>query len=775
MTDVISQAIHLRKGGNYRQALALLEERPATSAALHCEKGLNLYFLGQHSSAAAYFRQALALEPSNLAALVNLGACLNDLGNHQEAISSYEKALLLDPANASAWGNLAKALHDSGEFERSIYCYHRALDTHRAPQHLRGLALAYRKSGRFDRSRELLLEALAINPNDERAHFGLAMNCFYLEEYEEGLKEFEWRAKLTKQQNFRRESPAIFSKPEYFGGSLAGKTLLLYTEQGFGDSIQFSRFIPLVREQAARIVMWCRPGLGKLFAANFPVDHVSEDMNQLPPFDTHLSLMSLPRYFDPTLQALQNFAPYIKPIEGHQTSVERVAGKINVGLVWGAEQLGYEYANKKIPLEMLTPLFDIPGIAWHSLQVGPDSEDLKEFPLAHRLQHHGNKFHDFVDTAAAVAELDLIISVDTAVAHLAGAMGKPTWVLLPKYADWRWRADGQRITWYPSTRLYRQDSHGDWSPVIYRITQDSTKSVKPRRQKSTMKTIYLHIGFHKTGTTSIQEALRLNSDYLSKKGIIYYQDPAYPNTSFGNHTLALSIRNIEHPQIKIKESQQQVWDRFLDVINKTYHQKIVVSSEVFMEGVKKEYIRERLDAFKVKIIIFLREQSAWFDSNYAEKVKHGYEQTPEKYFLEEKNQRLDYFSEIERWATLFGEDNLILEDYDRASRNKGLIPYFLNHIDLASIDQEKLAGSNLKLNTRFPSHFINLLLSHNQLGLSYNDKMALTQTLAKVLKIHPILSNLPTFKIDDELRQEIKIACRNSNVLLKQKYNIDFL
>jgi len=470
MTEHLSQAIALRKHGHYRDALALLDRSEPAGASWYCEKGLNCYWLGEHACATNYFAQAIALEPSNVAALVNIGACFNELGKHHDAITSYEKALLIDPANTSAWGNLAKALHDSGEFEQSIYCYHRALEKNRSPQHLRGLALAYRKSGRFDRSRELLLEALAINNQDERAHFGLAMTHFYLEEYEEGFKEFEWRSRLTKQQNFRRDSPEIFSKPEYLGGSLEGKTLLLYTEQGFGDSLQFSRFIPLLRDKAERIFMWCRPGLGKLFAANFAVDHVSEDMKALPPFDMHLSLMSLPRYFDPTLQALNTFVPYIRAIEGHQTCLERIAGKLNVGLVWSAEQLGYEYANKKVPLNILAPLFNIPGITWHSLQVGPDSEDLKEFPLAHRIHHHGDKFRDFADTAAAVQAIDLIISVDTSVAHLAGAMGKPVWVLLPKYADWRWSARGEHSFWYWNSRTFQQRSHNNWQSVVEHVT-----------------------------------------------------------------------------------------------------------------------------------------------------------------------------------------------------------------------------------------------------------------------------------------------------------------
>jgi tetratricopeptide (TPR) repeat protein len=475
MSELLNQAIVGRRSGDYLKALAVLEDlasRSTLSAEANCEMGLNLYLLGRLSEASTYYKRALAVKPDYLAALVNLGACHNDLGNHRDAISCYEKALKMEPSSGAIWGNLAKALHESGEFERSIYCYEKALQFQRAPKYLRGLALAWRKCGRYDRSRALLEEALTIDPNDERAHVSLAMNCFYLDEYTEGLREFEWRSKLPDQLAFRRESPAIFRKPEYQGEHISNKTLLLYTEQDVGESIQFSRFIQLAKEKAGRVVMCCKPGMAKLFAANFPVDEVSEDKDALPDFDCQLSLMSLPFHFDPEFARLNDTGPYIKPIKGSKSVLKKTAKKLNVGLVWGADQHGYSLPNKKVPLQLLAPLFEISGIAWHSLQSGQDADDLHNFVHRDKINSIGHLLKDFADTANAIAKLDLVISCDSAVAHLAGAMGKPVWVLVPKQTEWCWLSDGGVGRWYTASQVYQQISHNDWRRVVDRVASD---------------------------------------------------------------------------------------------------------------------------------------------------------------------------------------------------------------------------------------------------------------------------------------------------------------
>lgn len=476
--SMLQQAVNLRRDKHYQQALDLLQtsDLPDTkSADFYFEIGYIYYRMGNRKEAAKAWEKCLEQRPNDKNALLNLGACYNDLGRNPEAIALYEKLLVRYPDTPSAWSNLAKALHDNNEHESSIYCYQQALKNQRNPQNLRGLALAWRKVGRYDRSRELLEEALRINPDDVGAHFGMAMNCLYQEQYAEGTKEFEWRLQLPKQLNFKAESPTLFTAPKYNGESLKGKTLLVWTEQGFGDSLQYARFLSLAREQADKLVMWCRPGLGRLLKANFPLDAVTEDKQDLPAHDFQLSLMSLPYFFDPNLESLEKFAPYLRPVKRQKAIIKKTPKNKNIGLVWGAEQLGYEYANKKVPLEQLAPLFNLPGITWHSLQVGGDARDLDTFADAHKIIHHGDKLKDFADTARAIQDLDLIISVDTSVTHLAGAMGKPVWVMLHKTADWRWHSDSGEGRWYPSSRLFVQQTPNDWHRPISLIASHLLK------------------------------------------------------------------------------------------------------------------------------------------------------------------------------------------------------------------------------------------------------------------------------------------------------------
>lgn len=473
--SLIESARSARSRGETALAIRILEEAVtqwSENPAIYFELGLSYYRKGDLEQATVAYLQALEYSPRHKSALVNLGVCYNEAGQNLLAIECYEKALAIDPATGTAWGNLAKAWHDNNEHETSIYCYLKALHYNRSTQTLRGLALAYRKCRRYDRSEALLKEVLERNPDDARAHFGLAMGYLYQEDYKQALPHFEWRAHLPKQKSFQQDHPSIFQKPAFSGEDLTHKTLLLYTEQGFGDNLQYARFIAHARTRASRVVMWCRKGLGRLFQHCYPLDEITEDSGTLPEFDCHASLMSLPFFFDRELASLRNFSPYIFPAPNQPELFHKIPGKLNVGLVWGAEQLGYEHSNKKVPLEMLAPLFSIPGIAWVSLQVGKDSEDLKSFSEAKKIIDLGSKLKDFADTASVVDELDLVISCDTSVAHLAGGMGKPLWVMLHGNPDWRWHSDNDHCPWYPSSRLYRQKALGSWDYVIRRLCED---------------------------------------------------------------------------------------------------------------------------------------------------------------------------------------------------------------------------------------------------------------------------------------------------------------
>ncbi|KJS05720.1 MAG: hypothetical protein VR73_11760 [Gammaproteobacteria bacterium BRH_c0] len=485
--QLLQQALAANARGDVDNALRLFGEAIALTpgnATLHNELGVHYYHRGMIPEARDAFHEAVRLDPQFSRALTNLGACHNELGDNLAAITCHEKAMTVDPTMVDAWANAGKAWNELEEFEMAIACYRRAMVINPRPDVQRGLAKAYRKSGRYDRSRQLLLDVVQQKPADADAHFGLALTHFHLEEYAEAVKEFEWRMQVKEMIQHRKDLHPIFDRPAWSGQDLTDKTLLIHTEQGFGDNLQFARFIELVRPHVGKLVMWCRPGLGRLFKHCFDVADISENVFKLPAFDYQLPLLSIPFHFDPALATLDSFAPYICAPARDKPLFVTEPTSLNIGLVWGASDSGFDHQNKKVPLNLLKPLLDIPGTAWHSLQVGSDKTDISNAEVAGKLIDLAPKLGDFADTASAVDQLDLVISCDTSVAHLVGAMGKPLWMMLKKNPDWRWHSDGENTAWYPTARLYRQDTCGDWSRVVRRISRDLIHQVSAH-QKST--------------------------------------------------------------------------------------------------------------------------------------------------------------------------------------------------------------------------------------------------------------------------------------------------
>lgn len=478
--QTLKQALAASAKGDVDNALRLFAEAIRLSpdnAVLHNELGVHYYHRSMIPEARDAFMEAVRLNPNFSRALTNLGACHNELGDNTAAISCHEKAIAVEPQMVDAWANAGKAWNELEEFEMAIACYRRAIGIKPRPDVLRGLAKAYRKSGRYDRSRQLLLDAVQQNPADADAHFGLALTHFHLEEYPEAIREFEWRMQVKEMIQHRKDLYPIFDRPAWSGQDLSDKTLLVHTEQGFGDNLQFARFIALLRLHVGKLVMWCRPGLGQLFQHCFDIADISENVFKLPAFDYQLPLLSLPFHFDPALATLDNFAPYISAPAREKPLFTPDPATVNIGLVWGASDSGFDHQNKKVPLNQLRPLLDIPGTRWYSLQVGSDKTDITNADVSDRLIDLAPLLGNFADTAHAVEQLDLVISCDTSVAHLVGAMGKPLWVMLKKNPDWRWHSDGETTTWYPSARLYRQDTCGDWSRVVRRIARDLNQKV----------------------------------------------------------------------------------------------------------------------------------------------------------------------------------------------------------------------------------------------------------------------------------------------------------
>jgi tetratricopeptide (TPR) repeat protein len=414
-----------------RQAAAAHPPQPYALAAL----GNALMFENQLEEAEGWFRQALALLPQEGRILVNLAHCLHLQDRLEEAADCLQQAIPLLPKDAQPHNNLGTVLQEQN-------CLEAALESYR-----RGLQLA---------------------PDSPEIHYNLATALLTLGRSKEGWREYEWR--------LQRQGAAYprFPQPLWTGSPLGQQTLLIYAEQGLGDTIQFVRYLPLLAaaHPQASLYFRCPPSLVELLRASFPQVQIISETDPLPPFDWHLPLLSLPHRLGTTLETIPACLPYLVcPPESSAWPEEwpEVPQKgMKVGLVWASGRRADLALNrvqrlKSCPLSLFLEYLDLPQVQWVSLQVGEDLSQVEPLLKQHQVVELGSRFQNFVDTARAVAQLDLVISVDTAVAHLAGALGKPVWVLLPFAADWRWLLQRQDSPWYPGVmRLFRQEARGNW-------------------------------------------------------------------------------------------------------------------------------------------------------------------------------------------------------------------------------------------------------------------------------------------------------------------------
>jgi hypothetical protein len=389
-------------------------------------------------AAADCYGRLLHLDPSHAKAHNNLGVLHQRRGDFQAAARCFEDAVRLDPALSEPHVNLGN-LHDiRGDPDRAVSCYRRALQ---------------------------------IDPGYAHAHCCLAQALLATGRYEEGWEEFEWR--------WRGEDASLrlppFPQPLWDGSQdIAGKRVLLHAEQGYGDGIQFIRYAPLLAARGARVVALCDPALAALFRSVPGVESVGEPGEPLAEFDYHAPLMSLPRAFRTTVTTIPAPIPYVAPdpaaVATWRTRLSAHPAPLKVGLAWAGRPTFVAAAMKASPLNELAPLADTPGCDFFSLQKGEAAADLRE-PGAWRgrITDYTADLHDFGDTAALVAALDLVISIDTAAAHLAGALGKPVWLLLAAVPDWRWLPRAGALAWYPTATLFRQSTEGDWKSVVEEV------------------------------------------------------------------------------------------------------------------------------------------------------------------------------------------------------------------------------------------------------------------------------------------------------------------
>jgi tetratricopeptide (TPR) repeat protein len=409
-----------------RRAVDLKPDYPEALSNL----GVALYEQKKYEEASAYHRRAVALRPDFALGHNNLGNALYGLKRFEEAIAAYRRAIALEAAYADAWSNLGTALHHSGHYEEAIVALRRAL---------------------------------ALAPSHANAHSGLGILLLMRGDFAEGLDEEARADRLGRLQ-------APLPQQPWQGESLAGLHICVQAEQGFGDTIQFVRYLPLLKDRAGSVIVCVHKPLVALMRENFP----GIEVVAVPPTplraDCDCALLSLPRLFKTRLETIPAPVPYLRPSADvaarWQQRLATMLG-LKIGLVWAGRP---EHANnhrRSLALTALAPLFQVPGVSFASLQVGDPAAELAA-NSALKIADFSPQLTDFNETAGALAALDLLIAVDTSAAHLAGALGRPVWVLLPSVTDWRWLLGREDNRWYPTMRLFRQQADEPWAAVIAR-------------------------------------------------------------------------------------------------------------------------------------------------------------------------------------------------------------------------------------------------------------------------------------------------------------------
>lgn len=443
---------------SYDRALAL---RPDHVEAM-LNRGDALQKLGRLDDALASYDQALATRPDYAEALSNRGNVLRGLRRFDDALASYDDALRLRPDDAAAMSNRAVTLQALDRLEAALASCDRALalrpDTVEA---LNNRASVLQEFGRFDEALASYDRAVAIAPDFAEAQLNRALLLLLTGNFAQGWPAYEWRRQLPSWVE------RGFIQPEWAGENIAGKRLLLHAEQGFGDTIQFSRYATLAARRGADVVLEVQPSLEPLLKG-LPGIEVIAAGRELPPFDLHCPLLSVPRLLATTPATIPGGIPYITaPPDRVAAWAPRLpTGGLRVGLAWSGHRENVRDHERSIPFMHLAPLTRIPGTRFVSLQKDIRAADADDFHRCGDIIDLGCELRDFADTAAVIAGLDLIITVDTAVAHLAGAMGKPVWLLLPRVPDFRWLMDRTTSPWYPTARLFRKGQADTWDTVI---------------------------------------------------------------------------------------------------------------------------------------------------------------------------------------------------------------------------------------------------------------------------------------------------------------------
>ena len=450
-----------------RRSLALRPERADAVTALIAI----LKRAGRHAEAEATLRAAAPKQgPRSIQGQVELAEMQRERGAIAEAEATLLQALAADGASAEAWHALGLLRQAQGETAAAEGSFKRALELQ--PSFVAAwINYGSLKAGleRFAEAVPLYGRALALAPDHAAAHWNRALALLTIGDYPAAWRDYDWRWHIPELVASAEVKPL---DRRWRGEPVSGKTVLLRSEQGVGDTIQLARYAPLVARQGARVILAVQPTTVSLLAQLPGIERVMSVADPLPAYDLQATLPDLPGLFGTSLATIPDQRGYLRPDPARAAHwKERLAGepRTKVGLIWAGNPRHREDRFRSIALKTMEPLLRRDDVAWFSLQVGARAADLGTLAPPVRVTDLAAELTDFSETAAALAALDLLISVDTAPAHLAGALGRPAWLLITRQADWRWMREREDTPWYASLRLFRQERQGDWGPVIARV------------------------------------------------------------------------------------------------------------------------------------------------------------------------------------------------------------------------------------------------------------------------------------------------------------------
>lgn len=423
---------------------------------------------GRLDEAITSYLRLLAVRPDHAELHNNLGVALRLAGKLEASVSHHRLALAADPQNPALHSNLGNALRAVNRFDEAVKHHYRSIALSRDyAEGFFNLALCLRDLGRLDEAIGCFSRALTIHPDNRRVRVEFAIALLMQGELEAGFAAYEIRKRLP-------ETPTPdFAQPAWDGGPLQGKRILLYPEQGLSDVLLFVRFARELKRRGATVLVLCQALLKELLRAVDYIDEVVAEEEALPAFDVHASMVSLPHLCRADFAALSTATPYLRaPAESRIKLGRLEQAKLRIGIYWAAMPGQAQDRQRSVSFEHFLALSGDPELLFFSLQGGVHQKDIQAFGAGGLVHDVGRGIFDFGEAATALSQLDLMISIDAPVAHLAAAMGVKTWVLLPSTADWRWQLGGTGAPWYPSARLFQQTSPGNWNDVFAAVRRE---------------------------------------------------------------------------------------------------------------------------------------------------------------------------------------------------------------------------------------------------------------------------------------------------------------